>query len=100
MISCLVVMLAAVGLGVCSVRPDTPATKRGSDAVASLRSAGWRRVIWIALQALAGVALVLLVAALRTGLYHVLFTLAGGASWLASAVALEPARVHRLEVRA
>lgn len=100
MTTLLIVLLAAIALALCSVRDDSPKAKTPRQAAADLRSAGLRRVTWLALQAVAGVALVLLLAALRTGMYHALLAIAGGASWLAAAVALDRVDVHRLELRA
>ncbi|WP_049562270.1 hypothetical protein [Nonomuraea sp. SBT364] len=99
----LLALFAGIGLALCAVRPDVPTpetTPTPSQALAALRAAGLRRVAWLAIQAVAGVVLVILVAAMRTGLYHLLLAVAGGASWLAAAVALNPVRINRLEIRA
>ena len=102
MTTLLIVMLAATALALCSVRDDSPAAKTPRQAAADFRSAGLRRVTRLALQAIVGVTLVLLFAALRTGMYHVLLAVAGGASWQASAVALDrrPVPNHRTEISA
>lgn len=98
----LLTLLAAVGLALGSVRPDKPTATTPRQAGETLRTAGWRRVAWLALQAVAGVALLLLFAAVRTGLYGALLAVAAAAVGLASLVSLDrrPVRIHRLEIRA
>ncbi|MET8985789.1 hypothetical protein ABZW49_10110 [Nonomuraea wenchangensis] len=92
-------LLSVVALTLCAVRDDSPAAQSRQQAWNSLRALGPRRLGWLALQALAGVALILVVSALRTGVYGTCLALAGCASLIASAVALDrrPVRIHRLE---
>jgi hypothetical protein len=101
MTSLLLFLLAGVGLALSAVRPDitTPeAAPTPRQAATAMRAAGLRRVAWLAFQAVTGVALALLIAALRTGLYLALLAVSKGASRLASAVALERAQIYRLEI--
>ncbi|MFB4280886.1 hypothetical protein ACBJ59_36740 [Nonomuraea sp. MTCD27] len=94
------VLLSAVALALCAVRDDSPTAQTYQQMWTSLRRLGWRRVVWLAVQAVVGVALVLLMAALRSSLYGLLAGVAAGASWLASLIALHRASVYTgLELR-
>jgi integral membrane sensor domain MASE1 len=95
-------LLSAVAFALCAVRDDTPTARSRQQICASLRRLGWRRVAWLTVQAVVGVALVLLVAAVRTGLYGAFLAIAAAAALVASLVAIDrrPIRVHRQEIRA
>lgn len=91
-------LLSVVALALCGVREDSPAARKHR---ASLRDGGWRRIVWLVVQALAGVVVLLVVTALRTSTYGVLLAVATGAAWLASLIALDrrTAYVDPLELR-
>lgn len=90
-------LLSSVALALCAVRDDTPAFRSHRAAV---RELGVRRLLWLLLQAVVGVAVILLVTALRTSLYGALAGVAAGAAWLASLIALRrsPAASGRMEL--
>ncbi len=94
------VLLAITALAVCAIRPDTATATTPRRAWASMQAAGWKCTAWAGVKILAGVAAVLAVAALRTGLYGATLAVAAMACWVATKVSLDrrPVRVHRLEI--
>lgn len=97
-----VVLLAAVALAVCAIREDTPTATTPGRAWQQMKAAGWKRTTWTATKVLVGVFALLVIAALRTGLYGVALAVAALACWAASLASLDrrPVRVCRLEIRA
>lgn len=90
-------LLSTTALVLCSIRDDTHEARARRQAWSSL---SFGRGLWLVVQAIAGVALVLVFAALRTSLYSAFAGVAAGCAWLASVIAMERHRLRtvRLEV--
>lgn len=100
----LLTIVAAIAIGLCSPREDTPAARTLTRIWGDLRAATWKRLAWITLCILGGgvaVLAIVLFSTARAGLYGAGVAVAALACWAASLAAVDrrPVRIH-LEIRA
>lgn len=89
MMTFLAVLATCALLGVLGMRLDSPAARAPWVMWGELRTTGVRRLLWLALVVVVGVAWLAVMAAVRMGLYGALVGVAAAACLVASLVSLD-----------